>query len=143
MKLYRENYYTNTGLAYQAKRNAGRTLYGAVASGLDSQQEVEAAYSALSDNERSYFSSFVNAKGDDRARISAMVDGANESQMYKMLWERKDALENGENIHALIEQEESELIRSHAAAYKGYQYSGDSSIGISLENTSKRKEPKK
>lgn len=132
MKLYRENYYTNTGLANQARRNAGRTLYGAVASGLDSQQDVEAAYSALSDNERAYFSSFVNAKGDDRARISAMVDGANESQMYKMLWERKDALENGENIHALLEQEESDLIKSHAAAYKGYQSSGDSRIGISF-----------
>ena len=132
MKLYRENYYTNTGLANQAIRNAGRTLYGAVASGLDSQQDVEAAYSALSDNERAYFSSFVNAKGDDRARISVMVDGANESQMYKMLWERKDALENGENIHALLEQEESDLIKSHAAAYKGYQSSGDSRIGISF-----------
>ena len=86
----------------------------------------------MSDNERAYFSSFVNAKGDDRARISAMVDGANESQMYKMLWERKDALENGENIHALLEQEESDLIKSHAAAYKGYQSSGDSRIGISF-----------
>lgn len=131
MKIYRENVDNNPVLANQAKRSAYRTTYGALASGLDSQSEVEAAYTSLSDNERVYFASFVNARQSDREEIEKIVD-QNTAKMYRMLWRRKDAIEEGIDTSSVIEQEEQDLIRSNIGTYKAYTNSGSKNIGISF-----------
>lgn len=132
MQIYRKSATTNSYEANIAKQKAGKTVYGAVASGLDTRQDVESAYGALSDNERAYFSSFVNAKESDRNKISRIVDDNNTSDMYRMLWARKDAIENGEDVSALIQQEEQDLIDENRSAYQAYKSSGDADIGISF-----------
>ena len=132
MQIYRKTAKTNTYEAGIAKVKAGKTVYGAVASGLDTRQDVESAYGALSDNERAYFSSFVNAKESDRNKISRIVDDNNTSDMYRMLWARKDAIENGEDVAALVQQEEQDLIDENHSAYLSYKNSGDADIGISF-----------
>lgn len=132
MQIYRKSAGVNNYAATIAKQKANRTVYGAVASGLDTRQDVESAYSALSDNERAYFSSFVNAKESDRGKISRIVDGNNTSDMYRMLWARKDAIENGDDISALIQQEEQDLIDNNRSAYLAYKNSKDADIGISF-----------
>lgn len=132
MQIYRKSAGTNSYEANIAKQRAGKTVYGAVASGLDTRQDVESAYGALSDNERAYFSSFVNAKESDRNKISRIVDDNNTSDMYRMLWARKDAIENGDDVSALIQQEEQDLIDENRSAYQAYKNSGDADIGISF-----------
>lgn len=132
MQIYRKSATTNSYEANIAKQKAGKTVYGAVASGLDTRQDVESAYGALSDNERAYFSSFVNAKESDRNKISRIVDDNNTSDMYRMLWARKDAIENGDDVSALIQQEEQDLIDENRSAYQAYKNSGDADIGISF-----------
>lgn len=132
MQIYRKSAGVNSYEASIAKQKASRTVYGAVASGLDTRQDVESAYGALSDNERAYFSSFVNAKESDRGKISRIVDENNTSEMYKMLWARKDAIDNGEDISALIQQEEQDLINDNHSAYMAYKNSKDADIGISF-----------
>ena len=132
MQIYRKSAGTNSYEANIAKQKAGKTVYGAVASGLDTRQDVESAYGALSDNERAYFSSFVNAKESDRNKISRIVDDNNTSDMYRMLWARKDAIENGDDVSALIQQEEQDLIDENRSAYQAYKNSGDADIGISF-----------
>lgn len=131
MKIYRENAESNPGLANQAKRSAYKTTYGALASGLDNQNEVESAYAALSDNERAYFSSFVNAKPADREKIESIVD-QNTARIYRALWRRKDAIDEGSDVSGVIEQEEQDLIRSNVSAFNAYRKSGSSGIGISF-----------
>jgi virion structural protein len=132
MQIYRKSAGVNDYQATLAKQKAGRTVYGAVASGLDSRQDVESAYGALSDNERAYFSSFVNANESDRGKISRIVDDNNTADMYRMLWARKDAIDNGDDVGALIQQEEQDLIDDNRSAYQAYQNSGDRNIGISF-----------
>jgi hypothetical protein len=132
MQIYRKSAGTNSYEANIAKQKAGKTVYGAVASGLDTRQDVESAYGALSDNERAYFSSFINAKESDRNKISRIVDDNNTSDMYRMLWARKDAIENGDDVSALIQQEEQDLIDENRSAYQAYKNSGDADIGISF-----------
>ena len=131
MKVYRENVGVNGAVAAEAKRRAGKTIRGSIASGLDNQQEILSAYSALSSEEKAYFSSFVNAREDDRSTISNMLDG-NTARMYEMMWSRKDASEDGISPEEIAYLEEQELINSNRAAYEAYNRSGDSNIGISF-----------
>lgn len=131
MKVYRENVGVNGAVAAEAKRRAGKTIRGSIASGLDNQQEILNAYSALSSEEKAYFSSFVNAREDDRSTISNMLDG-NTARMYEMMWSRKDASEDGISPEEIAHLEEQELINSNRAAYEAYNRSGDSNIGISF-----------
>lgn len=132
MRVYRDSVVSNPYAAEQAKRKAYKTTYGAVASGLDSSEEIQSAYASLSDNERMYFSSFVNARDSDRDDISRIVDGTNTRDMYNMLWARRDALANGDDIAGLIDEENERLIADNIAAYRAYTSSGDQSIGISF-----------
>ena len=132
MRIYRQSVNTNKYEAENAKRRASKTVYGAVASGLDTRQDVESAFGALSDNERAYFASFVNANEEDRDKIARIVDDNNTAQMYRMLWARADAIDNGGDVASVIQEEESELIDDNRGAYEAYQSSGDSEIGISF-----------
>ena len=132
MKIYRESMASgNTSAAEFAREQSQRTIYGALASGLDNDQEVIRAYSGLTENEKPYFSSFVNAKESDRAQISSMLD-QNLSSMYNMLWERKDVAESGGDIQAYSEMEENELIARNASSYGMYQHSEDAKIGMTF-----------
>lgn len=132
MKIYRESMASgNTSAAEFAREQSQRTIYGALASGLDNDQEVIRAYSGLTENEKPYFSSFVNAKESDRAQISSMLD-QNLSSMYNMLWERKDVAESGGDIQAYSDMEENELIARNASSYGMYQNSQDAKIGMTF-----------
>ena len=132
MRIYRDSVVSNPYAAEQAKRKAYKTTYGAVASGLDSSEEIQSAYASLSDNERMYFSSFVNARDSDRDDISRIVDGTNTRDMYNMLWARRDALANGDDIASITDEENERLIADNISAYRAYTSSGDQSIGISF-----------
>ena len=131
MQIYRENVGKNDYAANMAKQKAGKTVRGAIASGLDNESEILGAYSALSSEEKAYFTSFVNANESDRSTISNMLQ-ENSSQMYQMLWRRKDAAEQGADISAVVEDEEQELISQNRGAYASYKRSGDENKGITF-----------
>ena len=131
MQIYRENVGKNDFLANQAKQKAGKTIRGAIASGLDDEKEILGAYSSLSSEEKAYFTSFVNAHEEDRSTIAGMLD-ENTSEMYQMLWRRKDAAEAGRSIEAIVEDEEQDLIARNSGAYRSYRASGDDAKGITF-----------
>lgn len=131
MKVYRENIGVDNRVAQQAKRKAQKTIRGAIASGLDDESEILGAYAALSGEEKPYFTSFVNAKESDREQIAGMLED-NTSNMYQMLWRRKDAVENGMDVREVAAQEEQDLISENSAAYRAYQAAGDANKGISF-----------
>ena len=131
MKVYRENVGINQSVASDARRKSQKTIRGAIASGLDQDIEIQRSYSALSADEKDYFTSFVNARKDDRDEISGMLD-PRKSQLYEMLWKRKDAVDSGQPIESIVEEEDRNLVASNKYAYQQYQSTGDSRIGISF-----------
>ena len=131
MKAYRESYGTDMSAASAAKRAASKTIRGAIASGLDDEQDISRAYSALSSEEKAYFTSFVNANESDRATISKMVDHK-ESEMYEMMWRRKDAVDRGRSVLEQAQEEEAELINRNRAIYQDYAATRDAEMGISF-----------
>jgi hypothetical protein len=143
MKVYRENAKGNLFMANQAKAKAYKTTYGALASGLDSESDVSSAYMGLSSEEKQYFTSFVNAKDSDRERIASIVDGNNISEIYKMLWSRKDVIESGGDISEYLQDEEQQLIQSNRQVYNAYERSGDADIGISFREYLQEKRAEK
>ena len=56
----------------------------------------------------------------------------NTSEMYQMLWRRKDAAEAGRSIEAIVEDEEQDLIARNSGAYRSYRASGDDAKGITF-----------
>ena len=54
------------------------------------------------------------------------------SQLYEMLWKRKDAVDSGQSIESIVEEEDRNLVASNKYAYQQYQSTGDSRIGISF-----------
>ena len=78
------------------------------------------------------FASFVNARESDRSAISRIVDGTNTRDMYSMLWARRDALADGDDISNILDEENERLIADNIGAYRAYNSSGDQSIGISF-----------
>lgn len=105
-----------------------KTIHGAQATGIDTEQELLRSYIALPTREKPYFTSFIEATGEDRTRISGMLSDSM-SDLYETIWSRKDtmanAMANNENVaQALKEQAAAEsqaLIAENQDSYKAYQ----------------------
>ena len=141
MKVYKENAGVNDEVASAARRAASKTIHGAIASGLDDRGDIARAYSALSSEEKAYFTSFTNAEKDDREVISSMEDSRT-STMYNMLWRRKDVVENGGDIHSYVQSEEEQLQKNNQSAYRSYLGSEDKSKGITFREYLQEEEAK-
>lgn len=139
MRIYRENYDRNPSLANYALSKANKTVVGSVASGLDTEDELISSYAALNREEKAYYTAFVNADRSDRGRISSMLDD-NLSEMYQMLWRRKDAGRDPEAIQSIVAQEEQELISDNQDLYDTYIRSNSASKGISFSAYQKEEE---
>lgn len=80
-----------------------KTTLGAVASEIDTEKDLLRSYISMSAEEKPYFSSFVNAEGEDREKISSLLP-KNMDAIYKTVWARKDAIAAAEEMGQSTEQ---------------------------------------
>jgi hypothetical protein len=104
-----------------------KTTVGAVASEIDTEKDLLRSYISLSAEEKPYFSSFINAEGEDRSKISSLLPG-NLDAIYQTVWNRKDAMATAESrgisaeeaIQRQVDAENDELIRQNQGEYSEY-----------------------
>ncbi|RLA65739.1 MAG: hypothetical protein DRQ78_04985 [Epsilonproteobacteria bacterium] len=149
-KIYKDAVSSGDGEAARtARAKYQATTEGALASGLDTDQEILRSYTALPKDEKPYFSSFVNARQEDRAKIQEIVPNRI-SDMYQTIWDRKDMMEksiaSGASIEAAnreivdkVSQEDSIMARNNSSEYKKWQGSGGEKSGSFREHMADRK----
>ncbi|MDB4533405.1 hypothetical protein N9242_00935 [Vicingaceae bacterium] len=130
-KIYKEaSDNGDTATANAARYAYQKTTEGAIASGLDTDQEILRSYISLPKAEKDYFSSFVNANEADRAEIKSILPSRIAS-LYTTIWERKDiidrAIANGataeqanEEVKNRVEKEDSILATENQEDHKAW-----------------------
>jgi len=144
-KIYQEaNEVGDTEAARTARAAYQRTTEGALASGLDTDQEVLRSYISLSKADKPYFSAFVNAQQEDRERIQTITP-ERVADLYKTIWSRKDIMDKAVaagataeqanvKVQARIEQEELVLRDEFSGEYKAWLESKNESKGSFREH---------
>lgn len=91
-----------------AKTAFQKTTEGAIASGLDTDQEILRSYISMPKAEKAYFSSFINANQEDRAKIKS-ISPDRVGALYETIWERKDIMDKAIASGATAEQANAEV----------------------------------
>jgi len=136
-RIYKEaNISGDSKSAMKARVAFQKTTEGALASGIDTDQEMLRSYISLPDREKAYFSSFVNAETEDREKIKNMTPDR-VSDLYNTIWTRKDimdkAVANGataeqanQEVQKRIQKEDSYLAEEYNEEYKKWISSKES-----------------
>jgi len=149
-RLYKDAVSSGDGEAARtARAKYQATTEGALASGLDTDQEILRSYVSMPKAEKPYFSSFVNARQEDRGTIMDIAPNRI-SDMYQTIWGRKDMMEKAIVGGATVEQankevvnqvqkEDSILASNNSGEYKKWQSSGGQSTGSFREHMADKK----
>ncbi|RLA68522.1 MAG: hypothetical protein DRQ78_00100 [Epsilonproteobacteria bacterium] len=130
--------------AREARAAYQSTTEGAIASGIDTDQEVLRSYVSLPKDEKPYFSSFVNAKEEDRLKIAAIVP-KRVSNLYSTIWDRKDRMETAivggasaaeasQIVQRDVQQEDTQLRKNNTEQYSQWQRQGGEQSGTFREH---------
>ncbi|RLA68399.1 MAG: hypothetical protein DRQ78_00815 [Epsilonproteobacteria bacterium] len=144
-KIYQEaTEIGDTEGARTARAAYQKTTEGALASGLDTDQEVLRSYISMSKDEKPYFSAFANAQASDRKKISKMTP-ERVGELYKTIWSRKDIMDksiaNGETaqeanakVQARVAEEDESLRDEFSEEYQAWLESKNRTKGTFREH---------
>ena len=130
-RIYKDSIDSNDAAGARTAQAAyQKTVEGALTSEINSDQEVLRSYISLPDQEKPYFSSFVNAKNEDRQKILDITP-ERISDLYRVIWSRKDIMDKSissgmtaedanREVKQRVSEEEQLLQAEYSDEYKAW-----------------------